>query len=81
MPVPDVFTPLCGKCYFLDFSNSTYVAWDLEPFARESGYDGSPFRWDEEQRSCYAASWMRPIFTSTVSNVAIWTISWERSRL
>jgi len=28
----------------------TYTAWDLEPFAKDCGYDGSPFRWDEERR-------------------------------
>ena len=28
----------------------TYTAWDLEPFARDCGYDGPPFRWDEERR-------------------------------
>ena len=28
----------------------TYVDWDLEPFARDSGYDGSSFRRDEERR-------------------------------
>jgi hypothetical protein len=28
----------------------TYTAWDLEPFARDYGYDGPPFRWDEERR-------------------------------
>jgi hypothetical protein len=28
----------------------TYVAWDLESFARDVGYDGTPFRWDEERR-------------------------------
>lgn len=28
----------------------TYTAWDLEPFARECGYYGPPFRWDEERR-------------------------------
>src|SRR5205807_3850987 len=27
-----------------------YTAWDLEPFARDCGYDGPPFRWDEERR-------------------------------
>lgn len=26
----------------------TYTAWDLEPFAQDCGYDGPPFRWDEE---------------------------------
>jgi len=27
-----------------------YTAWDLAPFARDCGHDGSPFRWDEERR-------------------------------
>jgi hypothetical protein len=27
-----------------------YTAWDLVPFARDVGYDGPPFRWDEERR-------------------------------
>ena len=28
----------------------TYNAWDLEPFARDVGYDGPPFRWDPARR-------------------------------
>ena len=28
----------------------TYTAWDLEPFAKDCGYDGPPFGWDEERR-------------------------------
>ena len=28
----------------------TYTAWDLEPFARDCGYDGPPFRWDAGRR-------------------------------
>ena len=28
----------------------TYTAYDLEPFARDLGYDGSPFVWDEDRR-------------------------------
>jgi hypothetical protein len=28
----------------------TYTAWDLAPFARDCGYHGSPFRWNEERR-------------------------------
>ena len=28
----------------------TYTAWDLQPFARDLGYDGAPFVWDEERR-------------------------------
>lgn len=27
-----------------------YTAWDLESFARDSGYDGPPFRWNDERR-------------------------------
>jgi hypothetical protein len=28
----------------------SYTAWDLQPFARELGYGGNPFEWDEEDR-------------------------------
>ena len=28
----------------------TYTAWDLEPFALDSGWSGPPFRWDGERR-------------------------------
>ena len=28
----------------------TYTTWDLQPFARDCGYLGPPFRWDEERR-------------------------------
>jgi len=28
----------------------TYTAWDLQPFARDLGYDGPPFAWDVERR-------------------------------
>lgn len=28
----------------------TYTAWDLEPFAKDCGYDGPPFRWNEGRR-------------------------------
>lgn len=28
----------------------TYTAWDMEPFARNLGDDGPPFRWDEDRR-------------------------------
>ena len=28
----------------------TYTAWDLQPFARDLGYGGPPFVWDEEDR-------------------------------
>ncbi len=28
----------------------TYTAWDMQPFARDLGYAGSPFRWDSDRR-------------------------------
>ena len=28
----------------------TFTAWDLEPLARDCGYPGPPFRWDEDRR-------------------------------
>jgi hypothetical protein len=28
----------------------TYTAWDLEPFSKDCGWSGPPFRWDEERR-------------------------------
>lgn len=28
----------------------TYTSWDMESFAKDCGYDGPPFRWDEERR-------------------------------
>jgi hypothetical protein len=28
----------------------SYSAWDLEPFAKDCGYEGAPFKWDEDRR-------------------------------
>jgi hypothetical protein len=33
----------------------TYTAWDLEPFARDLGYSGPPFRYDPERRALLRA--------------------------
>ncbi|MEK0082976.1 Eco57I restriction-modification methylase domain-containing protein [Benzoatithermus flavus] len=33
----------------------TYTAWDLQPFARDLGYDGPPFRWDPARRALLRA--------------------------
>ena len=30
--------------------NLTYTSSDLQPFAEDLGYDGAPFRWDEDRR-------------------------------
>lgn len=32
-----------------------YTSWDLKPFAEDMGYDGPPFRWDEERRALLRA--------------------------
>lgn len=32
-----------------------YTAWDMQPFARDMGYDGPPFVWDEERRALLRA--------------------------
>ena len=28
----------------------TYTSWDMRPFARDLGYEGAPFAWDEDRR-------------------------------
>lgn len=33
----------------------TYTAWDLAGFAQDLGYDGPPFRWDDERRTLLRA--------------------------
>jgi hypothetical protein len=33
-----------------DVLHLTYTAHEMAPFARDQGYDGPPFRWDEEDR-------------------------------
>ena len=32
-----------------------YTAWDMQPFARDLGYEGEPFRWDVERRALLRA--------------------------
>ena len=39
-----------AKWIFTRALELTYTAWDLEPFAKDCGYDGPPFRWNEERR-------------------------------
>jgi hypothetical protein len=33
----------------------SYTAWDMEPFARDLGDEGPPFRWDDERRTMLRA--------------------------
>lgn len=59
---PAVFEQRCGwsDATVLDWIRPrvlelTYTAWDLQPFARDCGYEGSPFRWDAERRAMVRA--------------------------
>ncbi|HEU5373923.1 MAG TPA: DNA methyltransferase, partial [Ktedonobacteraceae bacterium] len=55
---PAAYTPACcwdSTCTLRDWIlpralELTYTSWDLEAFAKDCGYDGPPFRWDEERR-------------------------------
>ena len=52
---PEQFEGKIGKHHIGDFVRGevlrlSYTAWDLQPFARDLGYDGAPFVWDEEDR-------------------------------
>ncbi|MGH7595373.1 MAG: Eco57I restriction-modification methylase domain-containing protein [bacterium] len=47
LPLPNTTLHDWVRARFLEL---TYTAWDLEPFAKDCGYDGPPFRWDEERR-------------------------------
>ena len=39
-----------GAWIWLRTLELTYTAWDLEPFAKDCGYDGPPFHWNAERR-------------------------------
>ncbi len=45
-----LLTHTLGAWLFSRVLELTYTAWDLEPFAEDCGWDGPPFRWDEERR-------------------------------
>jgi hypothetical protein len=52
---PDQFEEKISRKKIADFVRGevlrlSYTAHDLEPFARDLGYDGSPFMWDEDDR-------------------------------
>lgn len=52
---PDTFKQPLGKTTVAEFIKEhvlhlTYTAWDMQPFAKDMGYDGEPFTWDEEDR-------------------------------
>ncbi|MBV10921.1 MAG: hypothetical protein CMN21_17095, partial [Rubinisphaera sp.] len=43
-------TELCSDWCLRNVLELTYTAFDVQQFAVDSGYDGPPFRWDEERR-------------------------------
>ncbi len=55
---PNKYTSICRWHSFISLGDwifprtleLTYTAWDLETFAKDCGYDGPPFRWNEERR-------------------------------
>jgi hypothetical protein len=52
---PEQFETKMGKRKIADFIRGevlrlSYTTWDLQPFARDLGYHGSPFAWDENER-------------------------------
>lgn len=49
--VTQICAPAARACSVLPrVLELTYTAWDLEPFAKDCGFDGPPFRWDKERR-------------------------------
>ncbi|MEX0999696.1 MAG: restriction endonuclease [Thermodesulfobacteriota bacterium] len=52
---PEMFEQKLGKRTIAEFIKEhvlhlTYTAWDMQPFAKDMGYDGDPFIWHEEDR-------------------------------
>lgn len=52
---PEIFKQQLGKTTVEEFIKDhvlhlTYTAWDMQPFAKDMGYDGEPYIWDEEDR-------------------------------
>ena len=52
---PEQFAQVLGKTKIADFVRGevlrlSYTAHDLAPFARDLGYEGAPFKWDEDDR-------------------------------
>jgi hypothetical protein len=52
---PETYTPALLDHIVPRVLELVYTAWDLEPFARELGYEDDPFLWDEERRALLRA--------------------------
>jgi hypothetical protein len=50
----------------------SYTAWDLESFATDSGYDGPPFRWNDERRFLLRCELDAAFFHLYLENEAVW---------
>lgn len=50
----------------------TYTAWDLKPFAADCGYEGAPFRWDEDRRFLLRSELDAAFFHLYLSVAAEW---------
>jgi hypothetical protein len=62
VPPPDAFEDRCpwsrgtyAKWITPRVLELTYTSWDLQPFARDLGRDGPPFRWDPARRALLRA--------------------------
>jgi hypothetical protein len=47
---PSTYTPELLAFIVPRVLELVYTAWDLQPFARDLGYEGPPFIWDDERR-------------------------------
>jgi hypothetical protein len=47
---PHTYTPALLDFIVPRVLELSYTAWDLQPFAKDVGYNGAPFVWDEERR-------------------------------
>jgi hypothetical protein len=52
---PDAYKPTDMDFIAPRVLELVYTAWDLEPFARDMGYQAEPFRWDENRRAILRA--------------------------
>ncbi len=52
---PSAYTPADLAFIVPRVLELVYTAWDLQPFAKDLGYDGAPFAWDEERRAVLRA--------------------------
>jgi len=50
LPLPGMVQPHAGLIDPVVIELS-YTAWDMAPFAKQLGYSGPPFRWDDKRRS------------------------------